>query len=155
TQNLYTANGAMINGRVISPRGPGPQGTPNGIDQPNANPAALPLIPILSFTSYTSFANITDGTSHTLLLGAKHVRQDHCCERDDGYAAYYSGYNYDTAERVAGPNYPLARDPWDSNSKHRDMFGGSHPGVCLFALADGHVTALNTSIDAVNLGHLA
>jgi prepilin-type N-terminal cleavage/methylation domain-containing protein len=155
TQNLYTANGAMINGRVISPPGPGPQGVPNGVDQPNNNPAALPLIPILSFTSYTSLARITDGTSNTLLLGEKQVSAGHFGESDDGDAAYYSGYNYDTAERVAGPNYPLARDPYDPNPNHRDMFGGPHPGVVLFALADGHVSALNTSIDVVNLGYLA
>jgi prepilin-type N-terminal cleavage/methylation domain-containing protein len=155
TQNLYTANGAMINGRVINPPGPGPQGVPNGIDQPNTNPPAMPLIPIVSFTSYTSFSRIIDGTSHTLLIGEKHVRQGHFGESGDGDAAYYSGYNYDTAERVAGPNYPLARDPFDNNSNHRDMFGGSHPGVCLFALADGHVTAISTSVDVVNLGYLA
>jgi prepilin-type N-terminal cleavage/methylation domain-containing protein len=153
--NLPSANGAMINGHVIDPPGPGPQSGENGLDQPNDNPPTLPLIPIISFSSYTNFSSITDGTSNTLLLGEKHVRIGHFGEDGDGDKAYYSGYSYDTAQRNAGASYPLAHDPYDSNSNHRDMFGGPHPGVCLFALADGHVLGLSTNIDLQNLGRLA
>jgi hypothetical protein len=72
-----------------------------------------------------------------------------------GDQAYYSGWNYDTAQRVAGPGYPIASSPYFTGSRHNDLFGGVHPGLCLFALADGHVTGLSTSIDLVNLGRLA
>ena len=83
-RNLYLANGAMINGHVIDPKGPGPQSGSNGIDQPNTNPPAQPLVPILAFDSYTSLAWITDGTSNTLLLGEKHVRFGHFGENGEG-----------------------------------------------------------------------
>jgi prepilin-type N-terminal cleavage/methylation domain-containing protein len=154
--NTYLANGAMINGHVTNPGGPGPQAGVNGIDQPNANPPALPLVPILSFTSYTTLVSITDGTSNTLMLGEKHVRLNHFGESGDGDEAYYSGTSYDSAQRVAGNGYPIARDARDNNSHRQDMFGSWHTsGICQFALADGSVRGIKPSIDVVNLGYLA
>jgi hypothetical protein len=155
SRNLYKANGAMICGHVTNPPGPGPQAGDNGIDQPNDNPPKLPLIPIKSFTGYTSLTKIPDGTSNTLLLGEKHVRNGHFAESGDGDGPYYSGTGFDTAQRVAGPSYPLARDPYDSNSNRRDMFGGPHSGIVLFVFADGSLHAISVSIDVVNLGYLA
>ncbi|HYT92705.1 MAG TPA: DUF1559 domain-containing protein [Gemmataceae bacterium] len=154
-RNTYLANGAMINGKVLDPAGPGPQTGTNGIDQPNANPPVLPLVPIRRFTSYTRLLNLTDGTSTTILLGEKHVRLNHFGESGDGDQAYYSGTSYDSAQRVAGPNFPIARSPTDNNGNHRDMFGGPHPGICLFAFADGSIHALAVGIDVTNLGRLA
>jgi prepilin-type N-terminal cleavage/methylation domain-containing protein/prepilin-type processing-associated H-X9-DG protein len=156
-RNVYLANGAMITGHVINPPPPGPQPGINGIDQPNANPPAMPLIPILSFTGYTNLVEINndDGTAHTFMLGEKHVRKDHFGLSSDGDAAYYSGYNYDTAQRVAGPGYPLATGPTDNNRHHQDMFGSWHPTICQFAFCDGHVTAIRNDIDITNLAHLA
>src|SRR5437660_11989476 len=98
---------------------------------------------------------ITDGTSNTLLLGEKHVRKNHLGEQGDGDAAYYSGAGYDTAQRVAGSGFPLARNLDDNNSNHQDMFGSWHPGVCMFAFAAGTVRGLNVSIDVTTLGRLA
>ncbi len=155
SRNQRGANGAMLNGRVLDPPGPGPQPGENGIDQPNDNPPALPLVPIRAFTSYTNLPAISDGTSHTLLLGEKHVRPTEFGKAGDGDKAYYSGYSYDTAQRAAGPSFPLARHPNDNPSNRRDLFGGPHPGVCLFAFADGHVYPLNVNIDLTNLGRLA
>jgi prepilin-type N-terminal cleavage/methylation domain-containing protein len=155
TPNQRGANGAMINGQVLVPAGPGPQSGENGVDQPNANPPALPLVPIVSFSSYTSLPKIADGTSHTFLIGEKHVRARHFGESGDGDEAYYSGLGYDSAQRVAGPGYPLAQGPFDSHTHHQDLFGGPHTGVCQFVLADGHVVALSVNTDEANLGRLA
>ena len=155
TMNKYDANGAMICGHVVVPAGPGPQAGDNGIDQPNNNPATLPLIPIVQFTGYTTLLSLTDGTSSTLLIGEKQVRQNHFGETGDGDQAYYSGDNYDTAQRVAGSKYPLCTGPNDGTSNHKYRFGGWHPGVCMFAFADGHVAGVRTSIDGTNLGRLA
>jgi prepilin-type N-terminal cleavage/methylation domain-containing protein/prepilin-type processing-associated H-X9-DG protein len=163
-RNQHIADGAMINGHVLGHYNP-VQGVDdgdreNGIDQPNANPPVLPLIPIgpprdLSFTGYTSVANITDGSSNTFLIGEKHVRPDHLGESGDGDKAYYSGLSYNTAQRVAGPSFSLVKDVHDGGSNHADRFGGPHPGICMFAFVDGHVTGISTNIDDVNLGRLA
>ncbi len=158
TVNEYTADGAMICGHVTMPyrRVQGKDNEDaNGIDQPNKNPPTIPLIPITSFTGYTSVAKITDGSSNTFLLGEKHVVEGHFGEGKYGDKAYYSGYSYNTAQRAAGPKYPLAQSPQDTSSNYASRFGGPHPGVCLFAFVDGHVTAISNSIDEVNLGRLA
>lgn len=154
-RNTYKATGAMISGHVINPPPPGPQGGDNGIDQPNTNPPAQPLVPILAFDSYTSLAWIPDGTSNTLLLGEKHVRIGHFGEAGDGDQAYYSGWGYSSAQRVAGPSFPLARDNKYTQSNRDDLFGSWHIGQVMFAFADGSVRGLRTSIDVTNLGRLA
>src|SRR5947209_12709890 len=97
----------MINGKMLVP-GKSPQAPPDDIDQPNTNPPAQPLIPITSFTSYTSLPKIEDGTSNTLMIGEKHVRKVEWGKSAGGDQAYYSGASYDTAQRQAGPSYPLA-----------------------------------------------
>jgi prepilin-type N-terminal cleavage/methylation domain-containing protein/prepilin-type processing-associated H-X9-DG protein len=153
--NLCTAPGAMINGHVLNPPGPGPLGRIHGVDQPNTSPPRQPLVPVLSFTGYTTLMGIPDGASHTFLLGEKHVRFGHLGQASEGDQAYYSGWNFNAAERVAGPNYPIARDPFDNSVNHSDQFGSWHEGVCLFAFADGHVQGLSTSTDVINLGRLA
>jgi prepilin-type N-terminal cleavage/methylation domain-containing protein/prepilin-type processing-associated H-X9-DG protein len=156
TPNQRGATGAMLNGHVIVPAGPGPQSGENGIDQPNANPPALPLVPILQFSGYTTLLSITDGTSNTLLLGEKHVRTGHLGESGDGDQAYYSGTSYDSAQRVASSSFPIAQGPTDNHKNHLDMFGSWHTGgICMFALADGHVIGLRNSIDGTNLKRLA
>jgi prepilin-type processing-associated H-X9-DG protein len=154
--NQHVANGAIINGHVLDqyiPMQDNENG--NGIDQPNANPPTLPLIRINSFSSYTSIDKMPDGTSHTFLIGEKHVRPDHLGEAGDGDKAYYSGYSYNTAQRGAGRNYPLVTDIHDGGSNHASRFGGPHPGVCMFVFVDGHVTGISHAIDPVNLGFLA
>jgi prepilin-type N-terminal cleavage/methylation domain-containing protein len=150
--NTDQGTGAMIVAHVLNPAPPYPLGADN---QPNRAPPHLPLVPIVKFEGYLTFASLIDGASNTLLLGEKHVRLGHLGEQGDGDAAYYSGANYDTAQRVAGEEYPLARDQNDSNINHCDMFGSWHPGICLFAFADGTVQSLDVSIDPVTLGMLA
>jgi len=109
--------------------------------------------------SYTTFRDVTDGLSHTLLVGEKHVRPG-----DEGN--YYYGdnsfYNDDwsrTCGRPAGPNYPLARSPDDPtipDASRTYRFGSYHPGgICQFVKADGSVTALISTIDTKILGYLA
>ena len=155
-RNTYKAPGAMLNGHVLVPAGPGPQSGDNGVDQPNNNPPALPLIPIQQFTGYTTLVSITDGTSNTLLIGEKHVRVGHLGQSGDGDEAYYSGNSYDSAQRVAGSGFPIATGPTDNHSNHQDMFGSWHTGgICQFAMADGSVHGLRNSIDVTNLKRLA
>jgi prepilin-type N-terminal cleavage/methylation domain-containing protein len=153
-RNIWKANGAMICGHVTMQYVPKQSGN-NGIDQPNANPPALPLIPITSFTGYTSVGQISDGTSQTLLLGEKHVVDPHYGEYSYGDHSFYNGANYSSAQRSAGPGFPLARSIKDKPSNYLDIFGSPHTNQCLFAFCDGSVHPLNVGIDVTNLGRLA
>jgi prepilin-type N-terminal cleavage/methylation domain-containing protein len=155
-RNIWKADGAMICGHVTMQYTPLQTGD-NGIDQPNANPPKLPLIPITAFAGYTSIQSISaaDGTSQTLMIGEKHVVEGHYGEYNYGDHSYYNGANYSSAQRSAGPGYPLAKSPFDRPSNYLDVFGGPHTSVVLFAFCDGSVHPLSVNIDTVNLGRLA
>ena len=58
--------------------------------------------------------------------------------------------------RLAGtPSFSLGQGPNDVSGPWHCRFGSYHPGLCQFVLADGHVTALNNSIDMNTLQALA
>jgi prepilin-type N-terminal cleavage/methylation domain-containing protein len=137
------ANGAMIVSHVLDPN-------PNGDD----NPPNSPFVSILSYTSYTKLADITDGTSQTFLIGEKHVPLGQFGSYAVGDNPYYSGLYYRSAQRCAGPRYPLVANPADT-SNARLRFGSYHTGVCQFVFVDGSVHAIATSIDVLNLQRLA
>ena len=145
-RNTKDANGAMISPRVLSPN----------VDDNNPYPK-----PILRFRSRTRFADITDGLSSTLLIGEKHVRQGGLGTAVNGDNAYYSGFDYTTAQRSAGwyidsnnqkQNKPLMKMT-DAASTIR--FGSWHPGICNFVFCDGSVQALPVNIDIDVLRRLA
>src|SRR5262249_48197803 len=138
--NTNKANGTIIVGHVLQPK-TNPQ---NVDDQPNTNPPSNPLVPVTSFVSYVKLQTIVDGTSNTFMIGEKYVRMGHWGECGDGDQAYYSGLAYNAAQRIAGPNYPLAIAIDDQNGNHADMFGGPHSGVVMFAFADASVHAIST-----------
>src|SRR5262249_36798415 len=116
---------------------------------------------IYSYRSVTNFAAITDGLSNTLLIGEKHVRHGELGRTSNGDSAYYSGYNYTTAQRSAGwyidgagvrQNKPLMK-PDDPASTIR--FGSWHTGLCNFVFCDGSVHPLPVNIDIEVLRRLA
>jgi prepilin-type N-terminal cleavage/methylation domain-containing protein/prepilin-type processing-associated H-X9-DG protein len=94
---------------------------------------------------------ISDGTSSTLLIGEKHLRE---VDLGDGtvdgciYSATPSGMSF----RQAGAAHPLALGP---NDAQNGQFGSWHTGVVNFAFCDGHVAGLFTSIPGTTLGFLA
>ena len=75
--------------------------------------------------------------------------------KSTGDHSFYNGIGYNSAQRVAGPSFPLARDQFDTSSGFLDKFGGSHSGIVMFALCDGSVRPIRTSIDTANLRRLA
>jgi prepilin-type processing-associated H-X9-DG protein len=145
-RNTTQARGAMIAPLLLNPN----------IGDNNPYPR-----PILQFRSVTNFASISDGLSNTLLIGEKHVRPDGLGLASNGDDAYYSGYNYTTAQRSAGwftdvsgvrQNKPLMK-PHDAASTIR--FGSWHTGTCNFVFCDGSVHSLPVNIDIEVLRRLA
>lgn len=95
-------------------------------------------------------AEITDGLSHTLLLGEKHIPPGQFGE----YPAdcnTYDGHNIVCSTRTAGPGFPIASSPSDM----RVLFGGPHVGICMFAFADGSVRPVRNSVSEFTLGLLS
>jgi prepilin-type N-terminal cleavage/methylation domain-containing protein len=96
--------------------------------------------------------DITDGTTNTLLIGEKQVRQEDFGKFDADDFCIYIAWPWPHSGRKAGPNFPLALGPFDTPA---GQFGSAHPQVVQFAFADGRVSALRTSIPGSILGLLA
>jgi prepilin-type N-terminal cleavage/methylation domain-containing protein len=106
--------------------------------------------------------HIEDGTSNTLMFGEKHVQTNDLGNiGPDGTAnpatfgtdfCIYASKAAATSGRLAGPANPLAISPLDP---YNNQFGSWHSGVVQFALCDGSVQALSTSIAGTTLGLLA
>ena len=99
------------------------------------------------------FADITDGLSHTLLVGEKHVNLG---QFGTGWldSSIYNGQYFAPAGRAAGPDFPLAQ-AFHLDGARSLVFGSYHPQVCQFAFCDGSVHALPVTIDPDLLGLLA
>ncbi len=80
-------------------------------------------------------ADITSGSSHTLLVGEKYVHADHYRAGDD--QTMYLGDDADVRRFASVPPIPDAARIHDV-----DHFGSPHPGGCVFAMADGSVRVI-------------
>jgi prepilin-type N-terminal cleavage/methylation domain-containing protein/prepilin-type processing-associated H-X9-DG protein len=92
----------------------------------------------------TKFAMISDGTTHTLMVGEKRLNLRYLgSKQDDDNQGYTAGFNFDTVRKTFRPPKP------DYDSKFGDgdgLFGASHPGGLNILLADGSVRVLAYTI---------
>lgn len=99
-------------------------------------------------------ADITDGTSNTVLIGELHVPRHRLAKVPENGPAY-DGSRFYNAARVGGLGVPLATGPDDDvHGMGLFAFGSWHAGVCHFAFADGRVSAIRTSISTEVLARL-
>ena len=108
--------------------------------------------------SQTHLKDVTDGTSHTFLVGEKHVPLSKFGQSGPswGDGAIYNGDFPRNFSRIAGlPQFNLGQGPFDLSGPWHCKFGSYHPGICQFAFTDGHVTALGNSTNLTILNLLA
>jgi prepilin-type N-terminal cleavage/methylation domain-containing protein len=112
-----------------------------------------------TWKSQTTFQSITDGLSHTLFVGEKHVTPDKMGTNDSnninttaGDSSIYNGDDPWVISRAANQGQPLALSPTD---RFRSQFGSWHPGICQFVMGDGSVRAIAVTISGRILGYLA
>jgi prepilin-type N-terminal cleavage/methylation domain-containing protein len=143
---------------------------------PQAYNVVVPNFPprFTSFSGVTfcgtavKFRQITDGLSNTIVFGERWVPQE--VLEGQGWAAddwgQYSGFQDDTVRSTyftghsasgiprAATHIPRSTtDPLATvvaevgEVVSRELFGSSHPGVCLFAYCDGSVQGVNFDVD--------
>jgi prepilin-type N-terminal cleavage/methylation domain-containing protein/prepilin-type processing-associated H-X9-DG protein len=90
-------------------------------------------------------ADITDGTSLTLLLGDKRLNLTYLGQKQsDDNQGYTVGFNYDTIRKTGQPPKPDYRGDFGDGG---GLFGSSHPSGINMAFADGSVRAISYSVD--------
>lgn len=97
-------------------------------------------------------ADLTDGTSQTILAGELHVTPDRKNQQPYN-GPIYNGEDLAASARVGGPGVPIARSARESQGSVLG-FGSWHPDVCHFVLADGSARGVHNFMDTVTLGHL-
>ena len=97
-------------------------------------------------------ADVTDGTSNTLLVGEPHIPRGELGKTPYNGPGYF-GRHLTHFARIGGPGVPMAHNA-DDQRANAYSFGSPHEGVVQFAMADGSVRAISTSISTTVLGDL-
>jgi prepilin-type N-terminal cleavage/methylation domain-containing protein len=99
-------------------------------------------------------ADITDGTSNTILIGEKHLAKGDVGKWPGDGCIYNSGSGaaWQTSGRKAGAGFPLAISDTEPLA---GQFGSKHPGVVQFAFGDGRVQPVRVSTPGSTLAALA
>lgn len=146
----YAGNGGQFAGSIV--------------DDPNCQgamcQAAAQIInsQVVSSTPQTRLRDFLDGTSHTFLIGEKHVPRIKFGQSGPswGDGAIYNGDFPRNFSRIAGnPKFNLGLGPDDLDGPWHCKFGSYHPRVCQFVFTDGHLGTLSVDTDMNILNRLA
>ncbi len=111
---------------------------------------AFTLVNSNHMLSGVKFAEITDGTSNTIMIGEKHIPLGNLNHfQQDG--VILSGSENLTYHRRASASQPLALN---MNTAINNQFGSWHTGVVQFVLCDGSVKSISVSIPGTTLGYI-
>lgn len=113
---------------------------------------------VVSSTPQIQLADFRDGTSHTFLVGEKHVPLTKFGQSGPswGDGAIYNGDFPRNFSRLAGnPQFNLGQGPNDLVGPWHCKFGSYHPAICQFVFTDGHASALSNDTDMNTLNRLA
>lgn len=113
---------------------------------------------VVTSSPQTRLRDFLDGTSHTFLIGEKHVPRIKFGQSGPswGDGAIYNGDFPRNFSRIAGnPKFNLGQGPDDLNGPWHCKFGSYHPTVCQFVFTDGHLAALSNDTDMNILNRLA
>jgi hypothetical protein len=140
THSVTFANGTTIKGACDNP--------PAGVR-------------VAHWKSPIKFNSIVDGLSKTLLFGERYIPQSGLgLQGVDAFENYdfpiWSGGGTNMTARSGGPTLALAASPDEPIPPpgYSLIFGGPHPGVCLFVLTDGSVRPISVTINPLELGYL-
>ena len=106
----------------------------------------------LTWVDRISYAEISDGSSNTVLAGELHV-SDANLNTTPFNGPIYNGEDLAAFTRVGGPLVPILSGSTEPISSILG-FGSWHPGACNFVFADGSTMAIDNDIDTVTLGQL-
>jgi prepilin-type N-terminal cleavage/methylation domain-containing protein len=100
-------------------------------------------------------AQITDGTSNTLLISEKRMNLAGLGSEADDNEGYTAGFDHDTVRSVANPPAPDFRG---AQFDVENRFGSSHTGLMNAVFADGSLHTIRYSVSATvfsNLGNIS
>ena len=137
-----------------------------GATEQDTGPSSTPDTIVAYWKPRVRLAEISDGTSNTVMFGEKHIRLTSLSGKNEDRSVFNGdwetgpvsrmlGYAKDAnGNKVAGLEYPIAKNPRDGY-KPSECFGSYHPGVCQFAFVDGSVRSLAINTDLETLYRVA
>lgn len=140
-----------------------------GLNNPNGEPAGTIGGALYSF-SRNSIRNVTDGTTSTIAVGEKYIPTEDEIRQGQpnldeammhyyqGDTAYFSGDN--TYSILRGTECGMANGEVPATEscgpgQLRELFGSEHSGISNFVFLDGHVQAIQQSVDLITLQRIS
>jgi hypothetical protein len=147
----YAANAGTVVGGFWS--APTLGGDPTKM-APTDYPDASANTGVIFTTSLVKLKEISDGLSHTYLLGEKFLMPDHYVDGAEGVDnnPLYAGFDWDW-HRWGGPESPLDPSCLPSRDRRGESsfvkYGSAHAAAFNMALCDGSVRSIGYNIDGV------
>jgi hypothetical protein len=129
--------------------------TGDGANDGSFQVGMIPIVVAGSSMQGIGFAKVTDGLSNTLMIGEKHVAKSDLNNPATSYTrdgVIWSGGEQGASVRRAGAANPLAQD---INAVYNNQFGSYHTSVVQFAMGDGSIRGIRTSVPGSTLALLS